>query len=61
MFLFHDIFSKMNENVKESLQFLLLTSIVYQECEIIESYCVKLIILYTRGELSFWQVTLPVH
>ena len=41
MFLFHDIFSKMNGNVKESLQFLLLMSIMYQGCEVMESYCVK--------------------
>ena len=46
-------FSKMNGNVKESLQFLLLMSIMYQGFEKMESYCVKLIILYTRGELSF--------
>ena len=46
-------FSKMNGNVKESLQFLLLMSIMYQGFEKMKSYCVKLIILYTRGELSF--------
>ena len=36
MFLFHDILFKMNGNEKESLQFLLLMSNMYQGCEMME-------------------------
>ena len=49
MFLFHNILSKMNGNVKESSQFLLLISVMYQGYEMMNSYCVNFIMLvHTR-------------
>ena len=43
---------EMNENVKESLQFLSLVSIMYQGCETMDSYCAEFTTLSAQSFLS---------